>query len=57
MKGLNDKLASVLSDCNAKDELMKKQTKIAQEAVAGNIHACLCVFIYPSTCYLGHENK
>ncbi|KAK7251017.1 hypothetical protein RIF29_33876 [Crotalaria pallida] len=35
LKRLNDKLALALSDCNAKDELVKKQTKIAQEAVAG----------------------
>ncbi|XP_061363625.1 filament-like plant protein 7 [Gastrolobium bilobum] len=35
LKRINNKLASALSDCNAKDELVKKQTKIAQEAVAG----------------------
>ncbi|XP_028764031.1 filament-like plant protein 7 isoform X1 [Neltuma alba] len=35
LKILNDKLASALSDCKGKDELVKKQTKIAQEAVAG----------------------
>lgn len=35
LKRLNDKLALALSDCNNKDELVKKQTKIAQEAVAG----------------------
>lgn len=35
LKILNDKLSLALSDCNAKDELVKKQTKIAQEAVAG----------------------
>ncbi|KAK7263159.1 hypothetical protein RJT34_30744 [Clitoria ternatea] len=31
---LNNKLGLALSDCNAKDELVKKQTKAAQEAVA-----------------------
>jgi len=41
-KELENKLASALSECNSKDELVKKQTKIAQEAVAGNIRACLC---------------
>ncbi|KAK4262318.1 hypothetical protein QN277_027894 [Acacia crassicarpa] len=35
LKILNDKLALALSDCKAKDDLVKKQTKIAQEAVAG----------------------
>ncbi|RDX89797.1 Filament-like plant protein 7, partial [Mucuna pruriens] len=35
LKRLNNKLASALSDCNAKDELVKKQTKVAQEAMAG----------------------
>ncbi|KAF7828705.1 filament-like plant protein 7 isoform X1 [Senna tora] len=35
LKKLDDKLALALSDCNAKDELVKKQTKISQEAVAG----------------------
>ncbi|KAL5063986.1 hypothetical protein RYX36_025723 [Vicia faba] len=35
LKELNNKLALVNSDCNAKDELVKKQTKIAREAVAG----------------------
>ncbi|KEH31456.1 putative filament-like plant protein [Medicago truncatula] len=34
-KELENKLASALSECNSKDELAKKQTKIAQEAVAG----------------------
>ncbi|CAJ2635376.1 unnamed protein product [Trifolium pratense] len=34
-KELNNKLTLALSDCNAKDELVKKQTKIAQDAVAG----------------------
>ncbi|CAJ1942851.1 unnamed protein product [Sphenostylis stenocarpa] len=35
LKRLNNKLDSALSDCNAKDELVKKQTKVAQEAMAG----------------------
>ncbi|OIV93869.1 hypothetical protein TanjilG_05572 [Lupinus angustifolius] len=35
MKRVNDKLALALHDCNAKDELVRKQTKIAQEAMAG----------------------
>ncbi|KAK7406524.1 hypothetical protein VNO78_08151 [Psophocarpus tetragonolobus] len=35
LKRLNDKLAFTLSECNAKDEQIKKQTKIVQEAVAG----------------------
>ncbi|CAJ1929548.1 unnamed protein product [Sphenostylis stenocarpa] len=35
LKRLNDKLALTLSECNAKDEQLKKQTKIVQEAVAG----------------------
>ncbi|XP_027360853.1 filament-like plant protein 7 [Abrus precatorius] len=35
LKRLNDKLALALSECNAKDEQVKKQTKIVQEAVAG----------------------
>ncbi|KAG4403777.1 hypothetical protein GLYMA_01G188200v4 [Glycine max] len=34
LKRLNDKLAFTLSECNAKDEQIKKQTKIVQEAVA-----------------------
>ncbi|QCD91347.1 Filament-like plant protein [Vigna unguiculata] len=35
LKRLNDKLAFTLSECAAKDEQLKKQTKIVQEAVAG----------------------
>ncbi|QCD81609.1 Filament-like plant protein [Vigna unguiculata] len=35
LKRLNNKLDSALSDCNAKNELVKKQTKVAQEAMAG----------------------
>ncbi|RDY09689.1 Filament-like plant protein 7 [Mucuna pruriens] len=35
LKRLNDKLAFTLSECNAKDEQMKKHIKNFQEAVAG----------------------
>ncbi|KAL5187055.1 Filament-like plant protein 7 [Glycine soja] len=35
LKRLNNKLTSALSDCNAKDELVKKQTKVAQEVMEG----------------------
>ncbi|XP_058777990.1 filament-like plant protein 7 [Vicia villosa] len=35
LKRLNDKLVLALSECNTKDEHMKKQTKIVQEAVSG----------------------
>ncbi|KAK2372622.1 filament plant protein [Trifolium repens] len=35
LRRLNDKLAFTLSDCNTKDEHMKKQTMIVQEAVLG----------------------
>ncbi|XVF17653.1 hypothetical protein REPUB_Repub10bG0141600 [Reevesia pubescens] len=35
LKILNNKLASALSDCNSKDELVKKHEKMALEAVAG----------------------
>ncbi|KAK7309198.1 hypothetical protein RJT34_05737 [Clitoria ternatea] len=35
LKTLHDKLAVTLSECNAKEEKVKKQTKIVQEAVAG----------------------
>lgn len=41
LKRLNDKLVFTLSECNAKDDYMKKQTKIVQEAVSGNVHAFL----------------
>ncbi|XWS41883.1 hypothetical protein CRYUN_Cryun17cG0120700 [Craigia yunnanensis] len=34
-KILNNKLSSALSDCNSKDELVKKHEKMALEAVAG----------------------
>ncbi|KAG8384359.1 hypothetical protein BUALT_Bualt04G0109900 [Buddleja alternifolia] len=32
---LNDKLSSALSECTSKDNMAKKQVKIAQEAIAG----------------------
>ncbi|KAF2295292.1 hypothetical protein GH714_032474 [Hevea brasiliensis] len=32
---LNDKLSSALSECNAKDELVKKQAKMVEDAMAG----------------------
>ncbi|KAL3525677.1 hypothetical protein ACH5RR_014049 [Cinchona calisaya] len=35
LKILNDKLSSALSECNNKDDFAKKQSKIAQEAIAG----------------------
>lgn len=35
IKLLNEKLASALSECNAKDELVEKHAKMAQEALAG----------------------
>ncbi|KAI5325356.1 hypothetical protein L3X38_034430 [Prunus dulcis] len=35
LKTLSDKLASALSECNSKDELVKKHAKMAQEAVQG----------------------
>ncbi|CAK8539699.1 unnamed protein product [Lathyrus sativus] len=35
LKRLNDKLVLALSECSTKDEHMKKQTKIVQEAVSG----------------------
>ncbi|KAL5819658.1 hypothetical protein ACOSQ4_023500 [Xanthoceras sorbifolium] len=35
LKTLNDKLSSALADCNAKDDLVKKHAKMAQEAIIG----------------------
>lgn len=35
LKHLTDKLSYVLSECNTKDELVKKHEKMAQEAIAG----------------------
>ncbi|KAH6799614.1 hypothetical protein C2S51_036098 [Perilla frutescens var. frutescens] len=32
---LNERLSSALSDCNAKDNIVKKQVKIAEEAIVG----------------------
>ncbi|KDP31967.1 hypothetical protein JCGZ_12428 [Jatropha curcas] len=34
LKSLNDKLSSALSECDAKEDLAKKQAKIAEEAMA-----------------------
>ncbi|KAI9166038.1 hypothetical protein LWI28_025152 [Acer negundo] len=35
VKNLNDKLSSVLAECNAKDDLAKKHEKMAQEVIIG----------------------
>lgn len=35
LKILNEKLSFALSECNAKDELVEKHAKMAQEALAG----------------------
>ncbi|KAL0450370.1 UNVERIFIED_CONTAM: Filament-like plant protein 7 [Sesamum latifolium] len=35
LRVLNEKLSSALSECNSKDNIAKKQVKIAQEAIAG----------------------
>ncbi|KAK2657514.1 hypothetical protein Ddye_010566 [Dipteronia dyeriana] len=35
VKNLNDKLSSVLADCNAKDDLVKKHAKMAEEVIIG----------------------
>lgn len=32
---LNEKLSSALSECNAKDDLVIKHMKVAEEAIAG----------------------
>ena len=37
LKILSDKLSSALSECNAKDDLAKKQAKLAMEAMAGKL--------------------
>lgn len=34
---LNERLSSTLSDCIAKDNIAKKQVKIAEEAIAGDL--------------------
>lgn len=36
LKTLNDKLSSAVSECDTKDELVKKHAKMAQEAIKGN---------------------
>ncbi|KAG8642644.1 hypothetical protein MANES_12G106300v8 [Manihot esculenta] len=35
LKSLNDKLSSTLSECNAKDDLVRKQAKMLEEAKSG----------------------
>ncbi|KAL5987712.1 hypothetical protein ACLOJK_035464 [Asimina triloba] len=35
MKNLNERLSSALSECNAKDDLVTKHAKVAEEAIAG----------------------
>lgn len=37
LKILNEKLSFAHSDCNAKDELVEKHAKMAQEALAGKL--------------------
>ena len=37
VKNLNEKLASVLLDCHAKDDLLTKNVKMAPEANAGDL--------------------
>lgn len=37
VKSLSEKLASALLTINAKDDLVKQHTKVAEEAVAGNL--------------------
>ncbi|KAI3452001.1 hypothetical protein Pfo_008666 [Paulownia fortunei] len=37
LRVLNDKLSSALSECSSKDNFAKKQVKIAQEAIAGDL--------------------
>lgn len=36
LKILNEKLSSAISECNTKDELLRKHEKMAQEAIAGH---------------------
>lgn len=46
---LNEKLSTALSDCNAKDNIAKKQVKIAEEAISGDLlfNSILNIFSYP----------
>ena len=37
LKILSDKLSSALSECNAKDDLAKKQAKLAKGAMTGKL--------------------
>ena len=37
LKILSEKLSSALSECNAKDDLAKKQARLAMEAMAGKL--------------------
>lgn len=44
VRSLDEKLASALDECNAKDELVIKFTKMAEEAMAGD--NCISLFIH-----------
>lgn len=44
VRSLDEKLASALNECNAKDELITKFTKMAEEAMAGD--NCISLFIH-----------
>lgn len=46
-KDLNEKLSSALSECNAKDDLVTKHAKVAEEAIAG--YCTTTVFFFPHT--------
>lgn len=37
LKILSERLSSALSECNAKDDLAKKQAKLAKEAMTGKL--------------------
>ena len=37
LENLNEKLASVICEVNAKDELLARHAKMAEEAIAGNL--------------------
>ena len=45
VKNLNEKLASVLLDCHAKDDLVTKNVKMAPEANAGDLLLSLLLLI------------
>lgn len=38
LKDSGDKLSSALAECNAKDDLVKKHSNTAKEALAGSLH-------------------